>query len=190
MTRRTRWTRTVAGAALPLALAAGTLTAPAASAGTLPVVATEQGAVRGAAARGVERFLGVPYAAPPTGALRWKAPRPAPSWSGVRSAARFGNACPVLPSTNGPRSETEDCLVANVWRPAGTTSEDRLPVHVFIHGGGLVNGSGAQNDESKLLVDDADGRPHRLTGATTAAVTRTRSVGARPRSSPRRPPDT
>jgi carboxylesterase type B len=151
MTRRTRWTRAVAGATLPLALAASTLTAPSASAGTSPVVAVEQGAVRGATARGVDRFLGVPYAAPPTGALRWKAPQPAHSWSGVRTATRFGNACPVLPSTNGPRSETEDCLVANVWRPAGTTSQDRLPVHVFIHGGGLVNGSGAQNDESKLV---------------------------------------
>jgi para-nitrobenzyl esterase len=59
----------------------------------------------------------------------------------------------VLPSTNGPRSETEDCLVINVWRPIGTTARDRLPVHVFIHGGGLVNGSGSQNDESKLVSE-------------------------------------
>jgi carboxylesterase type B len=147
----TPWTRALAGAALPLVLTAGALTAPSASAGTSPVVVTDKGAVRGAVSRGVERFLGVPYAAPPTGAWRWRAPRPAASWSGVRRATTFGNPCPVLPSTNGPRSETEDCLVLNVWRPAGTTAADRLPVHVFIHGGGLVNGSGAQNDESTLV---------------------------------------
>jgi carboxylesterase type B len=147
-----RWTRAAAGAALPLALAAGTLSVPTASASSSPVVVTDRGAVRGAASSHVERFLGIPYAAPPTGALRWKAPRRAPAWHGVRRATRFGNPCPVLPSTNGPRSETENCLVVNVWRPRGTTTGDRLPVHVFIHGGGLVNGSGAQNDESRLVA--------------------------------------
>jgi carboxylesterase type B len=148
----TRWTRAV-GVVLPLALAVGALTAPSAWADTSPVVVTDRGVVRGAASDAVERFLGIPYAAAPTGALRWQAPKPATAWTGVRSASNFGNACPVLPSTNGPRSETEDCLVVNVWRPIGTTARDHLPVHVFIHGGGLVNGSGAQNDESKLVAE-------------------------------------
>src|SRR4051794_11729033 len=143
--------------ALAGTLATGVVTAGAASSTVAspahrpPVVMTDRGAVRGASSDGVERFLGVPYAAAPTGSLRWTAPRPPAAWSSVRDATRFGNPCPVLPSTNGPRSETEDCLVVNVWRPPGTRAHDRLPVHVFIHGGGLVNGSGALNDESMLV---------------------------------------
>lgn len=150
-----RRNRTVLGVALSLALCClGVVPLPAAAAGRPsgpPVVATDRGSVRGASADDVERFLGIPYAAAPTGSLRWAAPRPRPAWSGVRDARAFGNPCPARASSNGPRSETEDCLVINVWRPAGTTRDDELPVHVFIHGGGLVNGTGAQNDESKLV---------------------------------------
>jgi carboxylesterase type B len=154
----TRWTHAAAGAALPLALAMSALTVPAAWAGgpttsSSPVVTTTEGAVRGATTEGVDRFLGIPYAASPTGDLRWRAPRPAAPWSDTREATEFGDPCPVLPSTNGPRSETEDCLVVNVWRPAGTHAGDGLPVHVFIHGGGLVNGSSGQNDETKLATE-------------------------------------
>lgn len=154
----TRWTHAAAGAALALTLGMGALAAPAAAAhppraGAPLVVQTDKGSVRGAATEGVERFLGIPYAAPPTGDLRWRAPQPAAAWSDTRGATDFGNPCPVLPSTNGPRSETEDCLAVNVWRPAGTTAKDHLPVHVFIHGGGLVNGSSAQNDETKLVAE-------------------------------------
>ncbi|MFF7474157.1 carboxylesterase family protein [Streptomyces sp. NPDC008092] len=130
---------------------ASATTSVTASAHAPSAVPTDKGAVRGAVSRGVERFLGIPYAAAPTGALRWQPPRPAVRWTGVREATAFGNPCPVLPSGNGPRSETEDCLDINVWRPAGVRAGARLPVHVFIHGGGLTNGSGAQNDESKLV---------------------------------------
>ncbi|MFJ8493836.1 carboxylesterase/lipase family protein [Streptomyces sp. NPDC094038] len=136
------------------ATASGTASAAAsaaASASAPTVVSTDKGAVRGAVSRGVERFVGIPYATSPAGSLRWKPPRPAARWTGVREATAFGNPCPVLPSGNGPRSETEDCLDINVWRPAGVRAGARLPVHVFIHGGGLTNGSGAQNDESKLV---------------------------------------
>ncbi|MFF5144828.1 carboxylesterase/lipase family protein [Streptomyces sp. NPDC013157] len=151
--------RTALGGALILSMTAvGLLPATAsaaapvtASASAATVVPTDHGAVRGAVSQGVERFLGIPYAASPTGALRWKPPRPAARWAGVREATAFGDPCPVLPSGNGPRSETEDCLDVNVWRPAGVRAGARLPVHVFIHGGGLTNGSGAQNDESKLV---------------------------------------
>jgi carboxylesterase type B len=145
------WKRAVLGGALSLSMVAVGLVAAPAAAGDSGVVMTDRGAVRGAATSGVERFLGIPYAAAPTGALRWAAPQPRAAWSGVRDATLFGNPCPVLPSTNGPRSETEDCLVVNVWRPTATAARHRLPVHVFIHGGGLINGSGAQNDESKLV---------------------------------------
>lgn len=146
-------TRTALGGALILSMTAvGLLSAtPSAAASTATVVSTDKGSVRGAVSHGVERFVGIPYAAAPTGSLRWTPPRPAARWPGVREATAFGNPCPVLPSGNGPRSETEDCLDVNVWRPAGVRAGARLPVHVFIHGGGLTNGSGAQNDESKLV---------------------------------------
>ncbi|MEV7394230.1 carboxylesterase family protein [Streptomyces sp. NPDC091215] len=151
--------RTALGGALILSMTAvGLLPATAsaaasvtASASAPTVVPTDKGTVRGARSQGVERFLGIPYATAPTGSLRWKPPRPAARWTGVREATAFGNPCPVLPSGNGPRSESEDCLDINVWRPAGVRADARLPVHVFIHGGGLTNGSGAQNDESKLV---------------------------------------
>ncbi|WP_246562139.1 carboxylesterase/lipase family protein [Streptomyces roseirectus] len=143
--------RTALGGALAMSLAlVGLLPAPA-SASAPSVVRTDKGAVRGATSKGVERFLGIPYAAAPTGSLRWKPPSAVAPWTGVREAAGFGAPCPVLPSGNGPRSETEDCLAVNVWRPAGVRAGARLPVHVFIHGGGLTNGSGSQNDESKLV---------------------------------------
>ncbi|RKS75652.1 para-nitrobenzyl esterase [Motilibacter peucedani] len=138
--------------ALPVALV-GLVPATAAHAAQGGVVQTDKGAVRGTTADGVESFRGIPYAAAPNGARRWKAPQPAAAWSGVRDASSFGNVCPVLPSTNGPRSETEDCLFINVQRPAGTKAGDNLPVHVFIHGGGLTNGSSNQNDEAKLVAD-------------------------------------
>jgi carboxylesterase type B len=145
-----RWSTLIMGIVAAVVLVPVPFASTAAAANSSQVVITDRGAVKGARSNGVDRFLGIPYAAAPAGALRWKAPRPADPWKGVRSASRFGNACPVLPSTNGPRSESEDCLVVNVWRPAGNSNR-RLPVHVFIHGGGLINGSGAQNDESTLV---------------------------------------
>jgi carboxylesterase type B len=150
--------RSAAGAVLALSLSAlgSVAVAPAQASSAVQrapslVVRTDRGAVQGATSGGVDRFLGIPYAAAPTAALRWQPPRPRAPWRGVADATAFGNPCPVLPSTNGPRSETEDCLMINVWRPAGTSARSRLPVHVFIHGGGLVNGSGSQMDESKLV---------------------------------------
>jgi para-nitrobenzyl esterase len=116
-----------------------------------PVARTETGAVRGVRAGRVESFLGIPYAAPPVGALRWQPPRPAARWAGVRAADQFGNRCPALASTNGPRSETEDCLFVNVQRPAGAHQGERLPVYVFIHGGGLTNGSSNQMNMDKIV---------------------------------------
>src|SRR4249920_682516 len=89
------------------------------------VVRTDKGAVRGVRAGGVDSFLGIRYAAAPVGALRWRPPQPAAPWPGVQPADRFGNRCPAAPSTNGPRSETEDCLFVNVQRPAGVQRGDR-----------------------------------------------------------------
>lgn len=116
-----------------------------------PVVRTRAGAVRGRTEGGVEAFLGIPYAAPPVGKLRWRPPRPARRWSGVRDALAFGARAAAAASANGPRSEAEDCLFVNVWRPRGATRGTRLPVYVFIHGGGLLNGSSDQADMTELV---------------------------------------
>jgi para-nitrobenzyl esterase len=114
-----------------------------------PIVTTRLGALAGERAGGVERFLGVPYAAPPLGPLRWRAPQPATPWPGLRNARRFGPACPQPPA-QGPtcvspeRSERqdEDCLYLNLWTPACDAA--RRPVMVWLHGGGFRNGSGAE----------------------------------------------
>jgi carboxylesterase type B len=117
------------------------------------VVRTDKGLVRGVRAAGVDSFLGLRYAAAPVGALRWRPPRPAAPWPGVLAADRYGNRCPALASTNGPRSETEDCLFLNVQRPAGARPGARLPVYFWIHGGGLINGSSNQHDGSKIVSE-------------------------------------
>ncbi|CAN5158512.1 carboxylesterase family protein [soil metagenome] len=109
-----------------------------------PTVQTAQGTLVGRAVEGVESFKGVAYAAPPVGPLRWRAPQAAPVWTGPRDAGQVGAIC-IQPPANGdpgvgPLPMSEDCLTLNVWAP-----EDRagpLPVMVWIHGGGFINGSG------------------------------------------------
>ena len=79
-----------------------------------------QGPARGHQyAEGTDQFLGIPYAAPPVGALRWAAPQPAPRWQGVRQATSYGGRCAQLASGNGPRVDNEDCLYLNVYTPPG-----------------------------------------------------------------------
>jgi para-nitrobenzyl esterase len=119
---------------------------PAQAATTRPVVLTDTGLLRGVGGGTVDNFLGVPYAAPPTGDLRWRAPQPAKPWPGVHEASAYGNRCPATASTNGPRSETEDCLYLNVHRPANLRPGERVPVFFWIHGGGFTNGSSNQYD--------------------------------------------
>jgi para-nitrobenzyl esterase len=123
----------------------------AANPGRAPVARVHSGLLRGTGGGSVDSFLGVPYAKPPVGELRWRAPEPVPPWSGVRDAVAYGNRCPALASTNGPRSEAEDCLYLNVQRPAGARPGARLPVYFWIHGGGLVNGSSNQHDGSLIV---------------------------------------
>ncbi|MFZ1996276.1 MAG: carboxylesterase family protein [Solirubrobacteraceae bacterium] len=116
------------------------------------VVPTRDGALQGETAAGVDQWLGIPYAAPPVGSLRWKPPEPAAAWHGVRPALTLPPACPQLPSGNGPRSENEDCLYLSIYRPAGVSRHERLPVLVWIHGGGLTTGSGNQHNGALMAT--------------------------------------
>jgi carboxylesterase type B len=143
-----------------IAAAAGTLlalllpaTAQAAPAGNRAlVVRTERGWVQGQAAEGTDQWLGIPYAAPPTGVLRWAAPQPAPRWAGIRPATGYGGRCAQMASGNGPRVDNEDCLYLNVYAPP--RRDRRLPVLVMIHGGGLTTGAGDQHDGSLIVNTD------------------------------------
>ena len=110
------------------------------------IVETRDGRIEGEAADGIFAFRGVPYAAPPVGPLRWRAPAPPKPWAGVRDARRFGPAAPQPPSLaarlfgSGAPTESEDCLTLNLFTPG---LAGRRPVLVWIHGGAFVTGSGS-----------------------------------------------
>ncbi len=137
-------------------LVTGAVAAPAASAaaghGNGLIVSTDKGLIEGTHAEGTDQFLGIPYAAPPVGALRWAAPQPARRWPGVRQATSYGSRCAQLASGNGPRVDSEDCLYLNVYVPPVKTAS--LPVLFMIHGGGLTTGAGDQHDGSLIATTD------------------------------------
>jgi para-nitrobenzyl esterase len=116
------------------------------------VAETHAGAVRGKVAGGIREFLGIPYAAPPTGQLRWHAPEPPAHWKGVRSATRFAPHCPQSASPFGRPSTSEDCLYLNVFTKPGR-SRAGSPVMVWIHGGALVTGESDDYDPTALVRD-------------------------------------
>lgn len=122
------------------------------------VVRVETGALRGANNIDVISFKNIPYAAPPVGDRRWRAPAPAAAWTDVRDASQYGNDCMQnrmgWDKTTSKQPLSEDCLNLNVWAPASATPASKLPVMVWVHGGGFVSGSGtaAVMDGSPLVA--------------------------------------
>jgi para-nitrobenzyl esterase len=152
---------TPASNAGPLANDAGAAidgAATATDAGPSPVVTLTDGPIQGHIDRSVYAFLGIPYAAPPVAGLRWKEPQPPAPWTAVRDGSQFGNRCAQNASTTNmtAASGTEDCLYLNVWTPDPSAS--KLPVMVWIHGGG--NFGGSASDPLPIIV----GGPHAADG--------------------------
>lgn len=128
------------GVALPPAASPAPV-APAPAQDDLTVAVTTEGKVAGNAGDGIVSFLGIPYAQPPVGALRWAPPQPPAARAATLQAKAFGSACPQAPgAVSSPIAE--DCLYLNVWKPAGTKAGDKLPVIFYIHGGAFTLGSG------------------------------------------------
>jgi para-nitrobenzyl esterase len=121
--------------------------AVACAAGT--TVQTSTGPVCGIVINGVNEWLGIPYAAPPVGNLRWAPPQPHAAWSTTLASTAFGSICtqPAV-GKSGPNTGSEDCLFINVWAPPGA---HELPVMAHIHGGGFFKGSG--NGDNTLLAN-------------------------------------
>jgi len=124
-------------------------------------VRVEQGLLTGTAGAStdIRVYRGIPFAAPPVGDLRWKAPQPAAAWQGTRQATEFSNACwqtqypaaaAIYQAKLPPLSE--DCLYLNIWTSA-KTAKDHLPVMVWIHGGGFTRGfSGTKSYDGEILA--------------------------------------
>lgn len=101
-------------------------------------IKVEQGMIQGTSEDGLTVYRGIPFAAPPVGDLRWKAPQPAAKWTGVKQTTKFAPA--PFQGGNTPSGKSEDCLYLNVWTPAKSDKE-KIPVMVYIYGGGFSGGN-------------------------------------------------
>jgi para-nitrobenzyl esterase len=122
-----------------------------------PVVRTVEGPVRGFKEKGVETYLGIPFAAPPVGDLRWRPPAPVKKWKDALDATAFGPTCPQVTTLGpfaGPASTTEDCLYLNVFT---TGNGKKKPVIVWIYGGANSTGETDDYDGSKLATGGPNG---------------------------------
>ena len=138
--------------ALTLAVSGGARVGAASGSADGPMVTTSGGKVLGVAVAGGYAFHGLPYAAPPTGDLRWRAPLPPKSWQGVRNATRNAPSCPQKPNLfQPPGPQSEDCLYLNVSTPT-LRSRAKRPVLVWIHGGGFTQDGALNYDGTKLAA--------------------------------------
>ncbi len=121
------------------------------------VAVTDKGPIVGLRTETMNEFLGIPYAAPPVGDLRWKPPQPVARWHGLRDATEFANHCPQPATPFGLPSATEDCLYLNVYTPAehrGWHKGHGHPVMVWIHGGAGFLGESDDYDPTKLVENE------------------------------------
>jgi para-nitrobenzyl esterase len=140
---RVRSLRTLLACAVAVVL--NVAAAHAAPSGDPTIVQTDKGAIQGTLNGGMRVFLGIPFAAPPVGPLRFSAPKPATAWNGVREATQAASMCPQAGTAT--QNTTEDCLYLNVWAPVGAS---KAPVYVFLYGGGFIQGNAAAYDGSLL----------------------------------------
>lgn len=143
---------TAAVMATVIAFTAANVPALPAAGGGPPLVHTDRGALRGNAFDGCDVFEGIPYAAPPVGSLRWKAPAPARPWHGLRDATAPGSRCLQSTALPNPIGTAEDCLYLNVTTPSADRHR-RRPTIVWLHGGSLTAGAGSDYIPRRLAVE-------------------------------------